>query len=80
MKIYTTPSETIRVAVESEDTDGPFSTAGVCIRVVVPEESIEELLGAYDPSSSTSPSVGYSRPLSRAILDALKMYIEEGNR
>ncbi len=80
MKIYTTPSETIRVTVESEDADGPFSTTGVCVRVVVPEEHIDELLGAYDPSSSTSPLVAYSRPIARAVLDNLKSYVEGGNR
>jgi len=44
--------------------------------VVVPLSQVGELLGAYDPASSTSPVVAYSRPLARVILDALKQAAE----
>lgn len=46
-----------------------------CIPVLIPISMVGELLANYDPSSSTSPVVAYSRPLSRAILDALKRYV-----
>ena len=35
------------------------------------KEEIDELLAAYDPSSSTSPSVSYCRPIVREILDSI---------
>jgi len=38
---------------------------------------VAELLANYDPTSGTSPSVTYSRPLSRAILDAIKRHEDE---
>ena len=46
-----------------------------CIPVLIPISMVGELLANYDPTSSTSPVVAYSRPLSRAILDALKRYV-----
>jgi hypothetical protein len=48
----------------------------VVIPVIIPNDQIAELLANYDPSSSTSPTVTYSRPLARCILDALKRYVE----
>lgn len=53
-----------------------FSEEGFVIPVVVPLSQVGELLGAYDPASSTSPVVAYSRPLARVILDALKQAAE----
>ena len=35
------------------------------------KEEIDALLAAYDPLSSTSPSVSYCRPTVRAILDKI---------
>ncbi len=46
-----------------------------CIPVLIPISMVGELMAAYDPSSSTSPTVQYSRPISRAVLDALKRFI-----
>ena len=48
------------------------------IPIVIPASEVAELLANYDPSSGTSPSVTYSRPLARTILDALKRKVEEG--
>ena len=48
------------------------------IPILIPVSEVAELLANYDPTSSTSPLVAYSRPLSRAILDALKRKVEEG--
>ena len=64
--------------VDSEDTGGSYSEQGVCIKVLLPEQVIGELLSNYDPTSGTSPLVAYSRPIARAVLDALKSYIDEG--
>ena len=45
------------------------------IPVLIPISMVGELMANYDPSSSTSPLVAYSRPIARAVLDALKRYI-----
>jgi hypothetical protein len=47
------------------------------IPVIVPASQVAELLANYTPTSGTSPSVTYSRPLARTILDALKKKSEE---
>lgn len=60
------------LSVAVKDTDGAeVEGEVVVVPVLVPVDRIAELLSAYDPGSGTSPSVTYSRPLSRAILDAL---------
>jgi len=65
-------------AISSQDENGQdFSEDGYVIPVIVPASEVAELLLNYDPTSSTSPTVAYSRPLSRVILDALKRYVEE---
>ena len=65
--------------VTVEDTDGTkIDTEGFIIPIIIPLSEVAELLANYDPTSSTSPLVAYSRPLSRAILDALKRKVEEG--
>lgn len=65
--------------VTVEDTDGTqIDTEGFIIPIIIPLSEVAELLANYDPASSTSPLVAYSRPLSRAILDALKRKVEEG--
>lgn len=65
-------------AISSKDENGQdFSEEGYVIPVIVPASEVAELLLNYDPASSTSPTVAYSRPLSRVILDALKRYVEE---
>jgi hypothetical protein len=73
-------ADTQQVSVEtitSVDEQGlSFSEEGFVIPVVVPLSQVGELLGAYDPASSTSPVVAYSRPLARVILDALKQAAE----
>ena len=73
-------ADTQQVSVEtitSVDEQGlAFSEEGFVIPVVVPLSQVGELLGAYDPTSSTSPVVAYSRPLARVILDALKQAAE----
>ena len=64
--------------VTVEDTDGTqIDTEGFIIPIIIPLSQVGELLANYDPASETSPSVTYSRPLSRAILDALKRKVEE---
>lgn len=65
--------------VENSDGIETVDLDAFSIPVLIPISMVGELLAAYDPSSGTSPSVTYSRPLSRAILDALKRYVEEGN-
>jgi hypothetical protein len=47
------------------------------VPVLIPLAEVQELLQNYDPASGTSPSVTYSRPLSRVILDAIKRAEEE---
>lgn len=78
MHIHTMPTETTRVQVDAQDTGGSYSEQGVCIKVLLPEQVIDELLSNYDATSGTSPLVAYSRPIARAVLDALKAYVEEG--
>ena len=64
--------------VTVEDTDGTkIDTEGFIIPIIIPLSEVGELLANYDPASGTSPGVTYSRPLSRAILDALKRKVEE---
>lgn len=64
--------------VTVEDTDGTqINTEGFIIPIIIPLSEVGELLANYDPASGTSPSVTYSRPLSRAILDALRRKVEE---
>ena len=46
------------------------------IPILIPVSEVAELLANYDPASSTSPLVAYSRPLARAIMDALKRAVE----
>jgi hypothetical protein len=41
------------------------------ITVTFTEEEIADLLAVYDPSSSTSPSVSYCRPIVKEILDSI---------
>ena len=55
--------------VETNDLDA------FLIPVLIPISMVGELMANYDPSSSTSPLVAYSRPIARAVLDALKRYI-----
>ena len=75
---YADYQQVSREGITSIDESGAeFSAEGVVIPVIVPTSEIAELLLNYDPTSSTSPTVAYSRPLSRVILDALKRYIEE---
>ena len=35
------------------------------------KEEMDDLLAAYDPTSGTSPSVSYCRPIVKAILDKI---------
>jgi hypothetical protein len=64
--------------VTVEDTDGTqVDEDCYLIPVLIPLSEVAELLQNYDPASGTSPSVTYSRPLSRAILDAIKRHEEE---
>jgi len=46
------------------------------IPILIPVSEVAELLANYDPASGTSPLVAYSRPLARAIMDALKRAVE----
>ena len=69
--------------VESVETTGSSNEIvsednAYIISIVIPASEVAELLANYDPSSGTSPSVTYSRPLARTILDALKRKVEEG--
>jgi len=73
--VYTDYEQTSTVNVGVENSDGSrVEGEMVEISILVPVELIPELLQNYDPASGTSPSVTYSRPLSRAILDALRRY------
>lgn len=73
--VYTDYEQTSTVNVGVENSDGSrVNGEMVEISILVPVELIPELLQNYDPASGTSPSVSYSRPLSRAILDALRRY------
>lgn len=44
---------------------------GWAIQVVLSDEEVAQITSAYDPLSSTSPSVTVCRPIVRAILDAI---------
>lgn len=44
---------------------------GWAVQVVLTEDEVAQLTAAYDPASSTSPSVTVCRPIVRAILDAI---------
>lgn len=44
---------------------------GWAIQVVLSDEEVAQITAAYDPASSTSPSVTLCRPIVRAILDAI---------
>lgn len=44
---------------------------GWAIQVVLSDEEVAQITSAYDPASSTSPSVTVCRPIVRAILDAI---------
>ena len=47
---------------------------GLAISVVLSPEELAQILEAYDPASSTSPSVSTCRPIVRLMLDeVLKM-------
>lgn len=64
-----------RVAGEEVRPD-PEDSNGLGVEVVVVSFAIEKselarLQAAYDPNSSTSPSVSDARPVLRALLDAL---------
>jgi hypothetical protein len=41
------------------------------VSVTFTEQEISDLLAVYDPSSSTSPSVSYCRPIVKEILDSI---------
>jgi len=59
-------------SLESEDVDGtPFGGEGILVPIFVPQSEIPGLLAEYDPTSGTSPGVTISRPLARAILNAV---------
>lgn len=76
VNIYNLPDETQRADLSAVDAAGnEFELQGIVLRVVIPEEHVQELLAAYDSSSATSPVVAYSRPLARAALDALQAYM-----
>lgn len=55
------------VDAEAAEINGEFWV----VPVLVPIENVSELVANYDPDSGTSPLVAYSRPLARAIMDAL---------
>ena len=64
--------------VSTQNTDGtPVEVDGIVIPVIVPRDKVVELMASYDPTSGTSPSVTYSRPLARCILDAVKRFESE---
>jgi hypothetical protein len=74
-------ADTQQVSVETitavDEQGNTFSVEGFVIPVVVPLSEVGELLTNYDPASSTSPVVAYTRPLARVILDALKQAAEQ---
>ena len=50
--------------------DGVYGE-GLAISVVLSPEELAQILEAYDPSSSTSPSVSTCRPIVRLMLDEI---------
>ena len=69
-------SQVSESSISINDTDGTaLDVEAFCIPVLIPISLVGELMANYDPSSSTSPTVAYSRPISRAVLDALKRFI-----
>ena len=61
--------------VENSDGVETADLDAFLIPVLIPISMVGELMANYDPASSTSPLVAYSRPIARAVLDALKRYI-----
>jgi len=67
-----------RFGVTVINTDGAVvDEEAIVVPIVIPVSEVAELLLNYDPASGTSPSVTYSRPLARAILDAIKRHEDE---
>jgi len=52
-------------------TPGGIPVEGLSMAVWIEKAELDRLLAAYDPNSSTSPSVADARPIVRAILDAV---------
>jgi hypothetical protein len=78
MSDYKTDYQQVRESIFTvENSDGMqvVDLEAFCIPVLIPISLVGELMANYDPSSSTSPTVAYSRPISRAVLDALKRFI-----
>lgn len=72
------PATRVESVQTTDSADGEVNEDGAYIvPVIIPAAQVAELLANYDPSSGTSPSVTYSRPLARSILDALKRKVEE---
>ena len=44
---------------------------GWSVQIVFTDVEVAQITAAYDPASSTSPSVTVCRPIVRAILDAI---------
>jgi hypothetical protein len=78
MSDYKTDYQEVRESiftVENSDGTEVVDLEAFCIPVLIPISMVGELMANYDPTSSTSPTVAYSRPISRAVLDALKRFI-----
>ena len=78
MSDYKTDYQQVRESIFTvENSDGMqvVDLEAFCIPVLIPISLVGELMANYDPTSSTSPTVAYSRPISRAVLDALKRFI-----
>ena len=78
MSDYKTDYQQVRESIFTvENSDGMqvVDLEAFCIPVLIPISLVGELMANYDPSSSTSPTVAYSRTISRAVLDALKRFI-----
>jgi hypothetical protein len=62
--------------VETADGSRPGEVEGYSIPIIISSSEATTLLAAYDPTDSGSPTANTAREIARAVLDALKRYVE----
>jgi hypothetical protein len=79
-RIYNNPSESETLSIASVDSEGEVFEIddAISVEVVLSREDAQYFLDNYDANSGTSPLVAEARPIARAVLNALKKFIEEG--
>ena len=79
-RIYNNPSESETLSIASVDSEGEVFEIddAISVKVIVSREDAQYFLDNYDPNSGTSPLVAEARPIARAVLNAIKKFIEEG--